>query len=384
MRRSRVFILLAMILLLGAVAAYLLLGGGGPQAQDGEPTPEGGIPSDLVLVAIAAQDIGRGSAIPEDGVIFSRMPANMVVETMISGPDEEGLKARTVGRIARQDIGRGIPITEEMLTEEAGDLLAAGSDASLAIPPGYTAIAIPLDRLSGVAYALRDGDYVDVIISLLMVDVDQDFQTMLPNQSTILVGPGGTEEFPAPSITTGVDDVEYAGEISLQPVIYGKVETDEETGQPVHLIPQETQRPRVVTQRIVALAQVLHVGTFALEEDIQAEIVPSPEEGAGAPAPEPVPGEVGGPQPPDIVTLIVSPQEALVLNWAIKVGAPLTLTLRSPEDPEATRTTSVTLQYLVEEMDVTVPLKLPYSLEPALSELIEPVLGNDEPPAEGN
>jgi Flp pilus assembly protein CpaB len=154
MRRSRVFILLAMILLLGAVAAYLLLGGGGPQAQDGEPTPEGGIPSDLVLVAIAAQDIGRGSAIPEDGVIFSRMPANMVVETMISGPDEEGLKARTVGRIARQDIGRGIPITEEMLTEEAGDLLAAGSDASLAIPPGYTAIAIPLDRLSPTPCAM--------------------------------------------------------------------------------------------------------------------------------------------------------------------------------------------------------------------------------------
>lgn len=384
MRRSRIFILLAMILLLGAVAAYLVLGGGGGGQPQPDATPEGGIPSDLVLVAIAAQDIGRGTSIPEDGVIYSRMPANMVVETMISGPDEEGLSTRVIGRIARQDIGRGVPITEAMITEEPGDLLTSGSDAALAISAGQTAIAIPMNRLSGVAYAMRDGDFVDVLITLMLVDVDPDFQSVLPNQSTLLTAPGGTEEFPAPSLTVGVGEVSYAGEQLLQPVIFGKVETDEEIGQPTHLIPQENQRPRAVTQRIVENAQVLHVGTFALEDDVEGEIVPAPEEGVGAPPPQQAPGEVGGVTEPDIISLIVSPQDALVLNWAIRVGAPLTMTLRSPDDPEATSTDSVTLRYLIDSLDVTVPSKEPYSLEPPLSELIEPVLPNDAPPPPQN
>ena len=377
MRRPRVLILLAIILLLGAVAAYLVLsgglGGGGGEAQ---PTPEG-IPSDLVLVAIAAQDIGRGSPIPDDGVIMSRMPANMVVETMISGPNEEGIKSRVVGMIARQDIGRGVPITEEMLTSESGDLLTSGSDASLAIPAGYTAIAIPMSRLSGVAYALRDGDRIDVLLSLLMLDVDPDFQSVLPNMSTILTASGGTEEFPAPSITGGVGSV--GGEEGATQTIVGRVEVDEELGQPFHYVPQESQRPRVVSQRIVENAQVLHVGTFALVDDIGTAIVAAPEEGGvGAPSAEPAPGEISGPVQPDIVTIIMTPQDALVLNWAIKVGADITLTLRAPNDAESTETTSVTLDYLVESYDVTVPSKLPYALEPRLNELIQPILPNDD------
>jgi pilus assembly protein CpaB len=364
-----------MILLLGAVAAYLVvsggLGGGGGEAQ---PTPEG-IPSDLVLVAIAAQDIGRGSLIPPDGVIMSRMPANMVVETMISGPDEEGIKSRVVGMIARLDIGRGVPITEEMVTSETGDLLASGSDASLAIPAGYTAIAIPMSRLSGVAYALRDGDKIDVLFSLLMIDVDTDFQSVLPNIVTVMSASGGTEEFPAPSITGSVGSV--AGEEGASLALVGKVEIDEELGQPFHLVPQEAQRPRVVTQRIIENAQVLHVGTFSLVDDVAAAVVPAPEEGVGAPTGQPAPGDISGPEPPDIVTLIVTPQDALVLNWALKVGADITLTLRAPNDAEITETTSVTLDYLVEFYDVTIPPKLPYTLEPGLSELITPQLSND-------
>lgn len=386
MRRPRTLILIAIILLLGVLAAYLVLQRRAAAQPPAAETPApGALPTDLVLVAIAAQDIGRGSTIPDDGVIFSRMPANMVVETMISGPDEEGIKTRVVGRIARQDIGRGVPITEAMITEQSGDLLAGGSDASLAIPPGFTAIAIPMDRLSGIAYALQDGDTVDVLISMLLVDVDPDFQTILPNQSTVLVAPGGTQDFPAPSITGGVNKVEDDREGAQPPVIFGKVETNEELGQPFHLVPQEAQRPRVVTQRLVEGARVLHVGTFALEEQPSAaeqQPVPAPEEGVGAP---PTGGQAAvaaiESKPPDIVTLIVTPQDALALNYAIKVGAHLTLTLRAPNDTEITETTSVTLQYLVENYDVTIPTKLPYSLQPALDELITPELPNDKPEA---
>jgi Flp pilus assembly protein CpaB len=379
MRRSRIIILFAIILLLGAAALYLIISrGSGEQAQP-EGTPEGVMPSDIVFVAIAAQDIARGTRIPEDGVVMSRMPANMVVETMISGPDEEGIRSRVVDRIARQDIGRGVPITEKMLTESSGDLLAGGSDAALAIPPGYTAISIPINRLSGVAYAIRDGDVVDVLVTMMLVDVDPDFQSILPNFSTIIAASGGTEEFPAPSLTGAVQPFEEEGRGDR--FFLGKVEEEDETGQLFHLVPQEDQRPRVVTQRLVENARVLHVGTFALDEEgaASAQIA---EEGVGAPPPpEGQQVAVVESQPPDIITLIVTPQDALAINYTIKTGTHMTLTLRAPNDTEVTETTSVTLQYLIDTYNVTIPTKLPYAQQPALESLITPKLSNDQPAA---
>ncbi|MEJ2012854.1 MAG: SAF domain-containing protein [Anaerolineales bacterium] len=379
MRRPRILILFAIILLLGVAAIYLLTrGGGGGQPAQGEQTPV--VAPDVVFVAIAAQDIARGARIPDDGVVMSRMPANMVVETMISGNDEEAIRSAVVGRIARQDIGRGVPITEAMISEGTGDLLAGGSDASLAIPAGYTAIAIPMDRLSGVAYALKDGDVVDVLVSMLVVDVDPDFQTILPNFSTPLIAPGGTTEFPSPSITGNVG--EYEDKDRGNQVILGKVVEEEETGALFHVVPNEVQRPRAVTQRLVDSAQVLHVGTFALEGEATTQVVSQQQpQGAGAPA-----GQEGQQvvatqvQPPDIITLIVTPQDALALNWAMKVGADLTLTLRAPNDSEPTETISVTLQYLIESYNITVPSRLSFSLQPRVDQLVEPKLPNDSQP----
>ncbi|MFN2273865.1 MAG: SAF domain-containing protein [Anaerolineales bacterium] len=380
MRRPRILILFAIILLLGVAAIYLLTRGGGGQQGQPEQTPVGAVPSDVVFVAIAAQDIARGARIPDDGVVMSRMPANMVVETMISGSDEEAIRSRVVGRVARQDIGRGVPITDAMISEGTGDLLAGGSDASLAIPAGYTAIAIPMDRLSGVAYALRDGDVVDVLISLLVVDVDPDFQTALPNFSTPLNAPGGTAEFPSPTIVGSVG--QYEDKEQGNQLLLGKVIEEEETGTLFHVIPRGEQRPRAVSQRLVDSAQVLHVGTFALEGETTQVVNQQQQQtqGAGAPA-----GQEGQQvvattvKPPDIITLIVTPQDALALNWAMKVGADLTLTLRAPNDSEPTETTSVTLQYLMESYNITFPSQLPYSLEPALDSLITPKLSNDQP-----
>jgi pilus assembly protein CpaB len=382
MRRPRILILFALILLLGAAAAYFLLSaGGGNEPEEVQATPE--FASDVVFVAIAAQDIARGAAIPEDGIVMSRMPANMVVETMISGPDEEGIRTRVIGKIARQDIGRGVPITEAMLTDQSGDLLAGGSDASLAIPPGYTAISVPMSRFSGVAYAIKAGDVVDVLITLMIVDVDPDFQSLLPNFVTSLNAPGGTAEFPSPSLTGSVQPVTVEEEDESGDYFpLGKVIEEERTGQPFHVIPQEDQRPRVVTQRLVDSARVLHVGTFPLEgTQTSTQPTPQPEEGVGAPPPqEGQTVQVTTIEEPDIISLIVTPQDALALNWAMKVGAHMTFTLRAPNDTEATETTSVTLQYLIDNYNVTIPSKLPYQLEPRLDELVSPELESDNQP----
>jgi pilus assembly protein CpaB len=376
---------MALILLFGAAAAYLLLSGRGPGASSAEPTPEAQVPSDMVYVAVAAQNISRGAIIPDtDGVIFSQMPRDLVVETMVSGETEEMVRSQILGKRARMEILRGVPVTEAMLTEEPDALIGPGSDASMAIPAGFTAISIPMTRLSGVAYALRAGDVVDVLVTMLLVDIDPDFQTLVPNLVIPAIAPGGTDEFPAPVLTMTLGKFEDDRPENLPPFMYGKIVTEPELEQPIHVFPQEDQRPRMVTQRLIEAARVLQVGTFPLEEP-KVVATPETEEGVGAPPPQQ--GGEGqtetSPVKPDIITLIVSPQDALSLNWAMKSGVDLLLTLRAPGDTTLTETTSVTLQYFVDNYNITVPTKLPYGLEPAVEEIVEPVLPNDQTKQQG-
>jgi pilus assembly protein CpaB len=131
----------------------------------------------------------------------------------------------------------------------------------------------------------------------------------------------------------------------------------------------------LVTQRLISGATVLHVGTFPIEGAEPAAAAEGQGVGAetaqGTPAPPEVP-------PPDIITLIVTPQDALALNWAMKVGADLVLTLRAPNDGTVIETTSVTLQYLLENYNISVPSKLTTGIEPRLQTPITPVLPNDQ------
>lgn len=373
MRRGRLLILVAIILLLGVAAVFLLLQkiklpGAGPTAAQGTP-----LPVDRVQVVIAAQDIARGSKIPDNGVILSPFPADAVVETMMTD------KNLVVGRVARMDIPRGVPVTSKMLTEKAGDLVGTGSTAAMAIPPGYTAIAIPMTRLSGIAYALRAGDKVDVLVSLLMVDIDADFQSILPNETLILLGPNG-------QLATGYACTELQQtDKGLQctnpsPPPFARVDSEKTTGTQLYNKPSEPQRPRLVTQRLVANATVLNVGTFALEGSENAAGVGAPvAQPAGAP-PQATPVAAAAPAAPDVVSLIVSPQDALALDWAVKSGVDIVMTLRGPNDTTATETTSVTLKYLVDNYNITVPSKLPYGLEPRLNSVVSPVLPGDATP----
>ena len=52
------------------------------------------------------------------------------------------------------------------------------------------AVSVPINRLSSVSYAPRPGDHVNVIVSLLLVDVDTDFQAITPNLSGVVTASG--------------------------------------------------------------------------------------------------------------------------------------------------------------------------------------------------
>lgn len=366
MRRGRVLVLVALLFLGVALAAYLFLTlPNGENGEDVDPVATQEVRD--ANIVIAAQDIPRGAVIPADGVIISPFPSDMLVTGDGGMLTDIGL---VVGRRARMEIARGVPITSNMLTETAGDLLGVGSDASIAIEPGFTAIAIPISRLSSVAYAIRAGDEVDVLVSMLVADMDSEFQSILPDKSVVLVGLDRT-------LTGQVCDMvspEGLCILGAGPNYLGRSETDVSTGELLYLLPSEPQRPRLVTQRLIEKATVLNVGTFPLQDEGYQPTYVSPEEG-GQPVEQTVVTTVT--QPPDIITLIVRPQEALALNYAIKTGIDLVFTLRGPDDFSQTETTSVSLEFLFNTYNITIPSKPAYGLQPRLDVLVPPVLPND-------
>src|SRR5262249_27988555 len=144
--------------------------------------------------------------------------------------------------------------------------------------------------------------------------------------------------------------------------------------------PSETQRPRLVTQRTIAGALVIHTGTFPPN----GKFVGIP------PSPTPIPQEQSsdqnatkGPPPPtptppfpDVITLGVPLQDAVTLTWFVEAKVPITLALRSTKDNGSVLpSTGVTLRYLIDTFGIAAPPKLPYSLEPALRSIRQVVTG---------
>ena len=67
---------------------------------------------------------------------------------------------------------------------------------------------------------------------------------------------------------------------------------------------------------------------------------------------------------PVSVTLIVSPQDAVSLNYLMLSGAQISLALRPPGDETNIPTDSVTLDYLLARYNIDIPIPLDYGTEP--------------------
>ena len=69
--------------------------------------------------------------------------------------------------------------------------------------------------------------------------------------------------------------------------------------------------------------------------------------------------------PIEPLTLVVSPQEAMVLKYAHEAGADIDLVLRSANDSGQTLDTDmVTLQYIFDLYNMELPPRLPYGVTP--------------------
>lgn len=375
-----ILIVLILVVLLIAVGAIFLLRGtlfGGQEVasdEGGQSPQQAAQPTapPTIDILVAARDIPRGKLITADDLTIMSWPAIEQAPPplgvlVVDGSTGAGLE-QAVGRMARADILAGSPVLETVLTAagQATDLADVGSDAALRIPSGYIAIAVPVTRLSSVAYALREGDHVDVLMSFRFMDVDEEFQTELPNNAVLL------------------DVDEETGELVVREYPVGREERGI-FGDTIMMVPGDGEKAiQQTTQLVIDNAVVLHVGNWPLS-DLNQPIVVTPE-----PTPTPVPeGEAPAdgqtasaqtaPTPipslpvPDVVTLIMPRQDALIMKYAIEQGASIDLALRSAadDDVQGITTDPVTLSYIINSRNVTPPEKLPIALDPRLDKLQE-------------
>jgi pilus assembly protein CpaB len=384
-------IVVVLILVLGGGGAALLItqtdilsgGGGGGGENDAEQLTEDDLtpadeptPAPTTMIVVAARDIPRGTRVQLEDLRVAPYPVTEDLSLPagaieVSDESMEGL-SQIVGRVARSDIITDQPVYSFLLADadDTVDIADQGSDAALSIPPGRVAMAIPIDRFSGVGYALRSGDTIDIIMSMLIVDIDEDFQTLLPNDQILLAYDPETNTLTTTQYPSGRESIDE------------DIPFDEAT---VVEVPSEDRpRPRRGSQLMVDNALVLNVGEYDLVDLYQPIVVtpePEPEE-----AEEPADGEGGDGEEtvgdvaddgegdgaaeeepdlpvirlPDMVIIAVPRQDALVLNFAIESGISIDVVLRSAfdDDLEDVVSDTVTLDYLLETYGFSEPPRI--------------------------
>lgn len=331
-RGTRLLLILIILIVLLSGIAYifmntdLLSGLIGAQTQPTVETKQ--------VVALSAT-VNEGEEITADKLTMISLPVGQVSEALILDPN------LVVGKYAKVTLSQGVTVTQNMVSDKPG--LAnnnSGVPANLdkLIPPGMVAVTIPIEKLNSVAYGIQDGNHVNVIVTANFYDVDPEFQSKLPNQSSGITGPSDQNGFRP----------ELVSQSSL--ALDGRAEQDGNLQQYFYVVPSELQRPRTVSQMVLQNVEVLHIGTFI---DTRP---PETRDENGNPVPQP-------PLIPDVISLIVTPQDAIALTYLLELDVRFNLTLRNNEDINLSDTISTDMEYFLSQYNVVIPEKLPYIMD---------------------
>jgi Flp pilus assembly protein CpaB len=251
-------------------------------------------------------------------------------------PDIIADEAETIGKVAKTDIVQGQVIVRSMLVD-----IGIAGEASLNIPSGRVAVAYPITSQTSVSYAIQPGDTVDILVSALFLDVDEEFQAPLPNKTRFFF-----QQFDEEGLQTGITLSERVDE--------GRFELGAGDVASI-VVPSGPQIPRRVAQLTVPAAKVLRVGPW-----IEPPPPPAPEDGS-PPPPPPL---------PTVATLAVTPQDALVLLWLREGGIYSEMALRAAGEEEAEHLTeAVTLQYMLTRFNISVPPKIEFIMASSLEQI---------------
>jgi Flp pilus assembly protein CpaB len=319
--------------------------------QPEEPLPEGtpGVtpsptipPEDvmnMVEVVVAWNTVPRGFQMTEAELAIDERLASEVGSNVITNIDD------AIGLFARREIYQGETLTSDSLVRDPTLIGIENYGPSSLVPPGWVALAVPLDRLSSVAYGLSPGDTVDVMLSFTLSGIDEQFQTLLFNSAAFFLPETGGEE-------------SAGGWVVVDP--YGRFEQIA-TGDVAHVKPAEnTERP-IPLSVILQGARVVQVGPW-----IPRAPVPPPTPTAIPDAPTPTPG--GGPAatptppPPNVLLLALPPQQQLFLKYALEVNADIDFALRGLNDPQLYAVQEVDFDFLFQQFDITIPPNAEYTI----------------------
>nr|BAL52753.1 pilus assembly protein CpaB [uncultured Chloroflexota bacterium] len=349
MRRSRVFLLLILIVFLGIALVFYASRTVLAPAPTAVPTPS------FVKVFIARQNIPYGAPITEELLDTAELPPDRVLATYFTEAEKDLL----IGKIARYPIEQGVFLTEGMIGSETP--APTGPAYTASIPPGMNAISIPITRLAAVSYGVSDNTHVNVIGCVLFKDVDSEFQSQLPNRIPPL------QEQETVLSLSGPDS---KGRIEPEPA-FGNAKF-------FYAVPQEPQRPRATCQMFLQNIVVLKVGDFNQVNAADQAQAPTQQPPAQQQQQQQQ-QQAQQPTSPGVVTLIVTPQDAVSITWMLYNNFRFTLALRNSADASRVAVEAATLQYILSQYNFPVPAKLPFAIEPRVDQLNIP----EPPPATG-
>lgn len=300
MRRGRILILLGLILALGTAAVVFLVLRGAATLPS---TPA--VPEEKVVVAV--QPIAEDEPL-EGRVALQARPSNTIPPEAV-----RSLEA-TTGMLAAGPIPQGTIIHPSLMVSP--EARRQEGELGKLVQPGFVAVAFPIDELSSVSYGIQPGDHVDILMTFSFIDIDQERQLKEPLCPVICPGLPGTE-----GTLVGTTD----------------------------------QYPRRVAQLTLQDAEVLGVGRWAQP----TPVAPTEEKTQTRQT-----GEAAAAQTvPEYITLMLTPQDALVLKLAREYGASIDLAVRAKDDHQQFVTSQVTLDYILARFAVTLPAKQPYTIE---------------------
>lgn len=155
MTRSARFIILALSLTCGGVAAYLASG-----VEAAVPAPPPVAQLETVDVLVAKADIGLGQKVTQSEVQWQTWPRSTATPNVITRTERAEIMKELEGSIARAPFVAGEPIRESKLISPKG----SGFMAAI-LPTGMRAIATRISPETSAGGFILPNDRVDVILS---------------------------------------------------------------------------------------------------------------------------------------------------------------------------------------------------------------------------
>lgn len=265
--------------------------------------PESAQQIEREMVVVAVQPIAEDEPV-EGRLDMKELPKDVIPEGALRSLDG------TSGMLAAGPLPQGTVIQLEMLISPE-EMMREGTLSQL-VEPGFLGVALPIDEMASVSYGVQPGDYVDILVTFPFIEIDEETQMKEPL---------------CPPLCPGSEGGDATAQLSVQ-------------------------QSRMVTQLTLQDVLVLGVGRWVYRLE-------SPEQGQAESDNEGTTVE-----PPQYITLMLEPQDSLVMKLARELNAEIDLGVRGQDDhTEFNNIQQVTLDYILARFNITLPPKHDFTIE---------------------